>query len=138
MILNTSSAPGVSNIHMLDNLISLFAASGIKAPIASPRIVDCFGIGFSIPRVHFYIFRNQVENMGFHPSSTPVTQSLRAASRRHFPSLYLCPSCSIRYFRSSRRSNSCAGPDPRLEAFGKVIRDEYAVVRDYYGSSRKL
>lgn len=27
---------------MLDNLISCYAASGIKARIASPRIVDCF------------------------------------------------------------------------------------------------
>lgn len=76
--------------------------------------------------------------MGFSPSRGSVTQSLRAASRYYSPSLYLCPSCSIRYFRSSRRSNSRAGPDPRLEAFGKVIRDEYSVVRDYYGSSQKL
>ncbi|OJJ54066.1 hypothetical protein ASPSYDRAFT_160917 [Aspergillus sydowii CBS 593.65] len=70
--------------------------------------------------------------MGFSPSRGSVTQSLRAASRYYSPSLYLCPSCSIRYFRSSRRSNSRAGPDPRLEAFGKVIRDEYSVVRDHY------
>lgn len=64
MILNTSKAPEVLNIHMLDNLMSLFAASGIKVPIASPRIVDCFEIGFNIPRIHFYISQNQVTKYG--------------------------------------------------------------------------
>lgn len=65
MILNASNAPDISNIHMLDKgSMSLFAASGIKAPIASPRIVDCFEIGFNIPRIHFYIFHNQVAKYG--------------------------------------------------------------------------
>lgn len=49
--------------------------------------------------------------------------------------------CShARHFRSSTRA--CISPeqtnyghDPRLESLGKVIKDEYAVVRDNYGES---
>ncbi|KAL4917100.1 putative triacylglycerol lipase [Aspergillus aurantiobrunneus] len=66
------------------------------------------------------------------PLSVSATRSLRVTHHRYSSFLYLCPSCTIRHFNSSRRSNSRACPEPRLEDFGKVIRDEYAVVRDHY------
>ncbi|KAL4901787.1 hypothetical protein BDW74DRAFT_159531 [Aspergillus multicolor] len=64
-----------------------------------------------------------------------AARSLRTTS--HFPSnRYICPSCSVRHFRSSRSRRASA--DPRLEEFGKVIRDEYAVIRDHYDTPKHL
>lgn len=58
--------------------------------------------------------------------------------------LDLCSTCQrfpprqLRYFhaippRRNPRRHSHAH-DPRLEQLGKVIRDEYAVIRDHYGT----
>ncbi|KAL2841472.1 Alpha/Beta hydrolase protein [Aspergillus pseudodeflectus] len=53
-----------------------------------------------------------------------------------YQSRFLCPNCFVRHFRSSRRNNSRVSADPRLEDFGKVIRDEYAVVREHYDTPK--
>ncbi|KAL3469444.1 Alpha/Beta hydrolase protein [Aspergillus californicus] len=69
-------------------------------------------------------------------SSARMTQNLRITNRRYPPLLYLCPRCSVRHFRSSKRSNSNATSNPRLEEFGKVIRDEYAIIRNNYDTPK--
>ncbi|KAL6235724.1 hypothetical protein BDW75DRAFT_208850 [Aspergillus navahoensis] len=65
-------------------------------------------------------------------SNTSAPRSLWAASR-YSSSRYNCPGCATRLFHSSRSRR--ASPEPRLEDFGKVIRDEYAVVREHYGQT---
>ncbi|KAI9368284.1 Alpha/Beta hydrolase protein [Aspergillus egyptiacus] len=78
--------------------------------------------------------------MGVSRQSLYTARNLRAASR--FSSLYLCPSCFVRYFQSSQRRSSeprptnLPKPNKRLEDFGKVIRDEYSVIRDHYDTPK--
>ncbi|KAL2824777.1 triacylglycerol lipase [Aspergillus cavernicola] len=71
--------------------------------------------------------------MGLALGSACTTRNLRAKSRRSSSFLYFCPSCAV---LSSKRSISSASPDPRLEDFGKVIRDEYAVIRNHYDTPK--
>ncbi|KAL4930524.1 triglyceride lipase [Aspergillus undulatus] len=63
---------------------------------------------------------------------------LRAARIRQlsFQNPHVCPSCSIRQFGTSRRTNSYAAPEPRPDDIGKVIRDEYAAIRDHYDTPK--
>ncbi|KAL4975922.1 alpha/beta-hydrolase [Aspergillus desertorum] len=65
--------------------------------------------------------------------SVSAPRSLRAA-RRYCSFRYIFPSCATRQFHSTRSRR--APPDPRLEDFGKVIRDEYAVVREHYDTPK--
>ncbi|KAL2864914.1 triglyceride lipase [Aspergillus lucknowensis] len=74
--------------------------------------------------------------MGLAFDSLFITRSIRAASRHSSPSLYVCPNCRVRRFSCSQTPNSHASPDPHLECLGKVIRDEYATVRDHYDSPK--
>ncbi|KAL4878287.1 hypothetical protein BJY04DRAFT_113776 [Aspergillus karnatakaensis] len=64
-----------------------------------------------------------------------MTKSAKFLSFSYRSFRYICPSCSVRRFSSSRSSSSRNAPDPRLEDFGKVIRDEYAVIRGHYGNT---
>ncbi|KAL4792745.1 Alpha/Beta hydrolase protein [Aspergillus venezuelensis] len=65
---------------------------------------------------------------------TSATRTLWVPSRtrRRSPFQYICPICSIRQYHSTQRTDSRAAPDPRLEDFGKVIKDDYAVIREHY------
>ncbi|KAL4762332.1 triglyceride lipase [Aspergillus foveolatus] len=63
-----------------------------------------------------------------------------ASALQRFCSISCCPSFrysflgrTIRQFSSRSRH---ASPDPRLEDFGKVIRDEYALVRKHYDTPK--
>ncbi|KAL4801934.1 alpha/beta-hydrolase [Aspergillus unguis] len=66
-------------------------------------------------------------------SGLPATRNL--SRLRNGPS-YICSSCARRNYHPSQRSNSRAAPDPRLEDFGKVIKDEYASIRGYYDTPK--
>ncbi|KAL4954903.1 Alpha/Beta hydrolase protein [Aspergillus filifer] len=67
-------------------------------------------------------------------ASAAQTLKVTSRSRRRSPFQYpyICPSCFIRQYRSTQLADSRAAPDPRLEDFGKVIKDEYAVIREHY------
>ncbi|KAL4753402.1 hypothetical protein BDW72DRAFT_210280 [Aspergillus terricola var. indicus] len=64
--------------------------------------------------------------------SASVLQSSWAVSRCS-PFRDILLSCARRQFSSLSRR---ASPDPRLEDFGKVIRDEYALVRKHYDTPK--
>ena len=61
--------------------------------------------------------------------ATRIYTSVRSVNARAGSSRLSCPT---RSFHSSTLRPK-AQLDPRLEDLGKVIRDEYAVVRDSYG-----
>ncbi|KAL2830092.1 Alpha/Beta hydrolase protein [Aspergillus pseudoustus] len=48
----------------------------------------------------------------------------------------IAPNCAVGHLSSARSSNSRVSADPRLEDFGKVISDEYAVVREHYDTPK--
>ncbi|KAL4991775.1 Alpha/Beta hydrolase protein, partial [Aspergillus falconensis] len=65
--------------------------------------------------------------------STSAPRSLWAAGR-YSSFRYIYPGCVTQQFHSSQSRR--ASPDPRLKNFGKVIRDEYAVLREHYDTPK--
>ncbi|KKK26831.1 hypothetical protein ARAM_003394 [Aspergillus rambellii] len=61
-----------------------------------------------------------------------MTKNFKSACYR-YPASKASRFCgSPRGFHSSHKRNSHASTDPRLDGLGKVIKDEYAVIRDHY------
>ncbi|KAL2808942.1 Alpha/Beta hydrolase protein [Aspergillus granulosus] len=74
--------------------------------------------------------------MGITPGRSLIARNTRTSNLLRSSSWFLCPNRAVRPFCSSRRSNSRVPADPRLEDLGKVIRDEYAVIREHYDSPK--
>lgn len=83
------------------------------------------------------ISRQKMKYATIRPNAVKSLTGICHSSHRLYPS---CRGNACRYFRYSQRGSApqkdetAPKSDPRLEDFGKLIKDEYAVLREQYGA----